>query len=80
MTPDDETLLRRALAAYYRAAKKVHPSAQPLQPSRDSGVVQLNSKTFVHFFNVNGTLAVYELLTNGRIKAVPAPDWPAVLA
>lgn len=79
MIPDEEALLRRALTAYYRAAKKVHPSAQPLQPSKDSSVVQLDGKTFVHFVNVNGTLAVYEQ-TNSRIKAVPTEHWPPALA
>ena len=74
-----DTVLRRALAAYYRAAKRLHPSAQALQPSKDSSVVSLDGKTLAHLVNINGTLAVYEL-NNGRIKALPPKHWPPALA
>lgn len=77
--PTTEPLLRRALAAYYRAAKKVHPSAQAQQPSKDSGVVHLDGKTLVHLVNVRGTLAVYDL-NNDRIRALQQKHWPPALA
>ena len=66
--------------AYYRAAKKLHPSAQAMQPSKDSDVVQHDGKTMIHLVNVCGTLALYELLPSGRIKSVSPEHWPALCA
>jgi hypothetical protein len=74
--PYTDNLIPRATAAYYRAAKKRHPFGQAAQPSRDSDVMQHDGKTFVQLVNVNGTLAVYEVLTSGRIKCVPSESWP----
>lgn len=73
----EDTLLKRALAAYYRTAQKAHPWGQVMQPSNQ--LVQIRGKTLVHLFNVHGTLAVYEL-TKSRIKAVPTEHWPPALA
>lgn len=78
--PNTDTLLSRALAAYYRAAKKTHPFAQAMQPSKYSGVVEHDGRTLVQLVNVNGTLALYELLTSGRIRSVSKDRWPTELA
>lgn len=78
--PNTETLLPHAMAAYYRAAKKLHPSAQAMQPSKDSDVIHIDGKTLAHLVNIRGTLAVYELLPSGRIKAMQPKHWPAALA
>lgn len=78
--PNTETLLSRALTAYYRAAKKAHPWGQAIQPSKDSGVVQHNGKTLIHLVNIRGTLALYEALPSGRIRNMNPDCWPAELA
>lgn len=56
---NEQDLIRRAIAAYYRAAdiglgQVMHPSAQ---------VVEIDGLTYVHLTNVNGTLAVYRVRT-----------------
>lgn len=78
--PNTETLLSRALTAYYRAAKKAHPLGQAMQPSKDSGVVLHNGKTLIHLVNIHGTLALYEALPSGRIRNMNPDCWPAELA
>lgn len=74
---DEETLMRRARAAYFRSGKnEAWRGGQVMQPSKDSGVVNVDGKTMVRFLNVNGTLAVYGVLPSGRIKRIPPESWP----
>ena len=60
---DHEDYVRRALAAYFRSGGKD-------QPSSDSGVRTIKGRTYVHLFNVGGTLAVYRVPDPGRCGIV----------
>ena len=74
---DEKTLVRRAWDAYFRAGKReAWRGGQVMQPSRDSGLVMIGGKPMVHFFNVSGTLAMYEPLPSGRIRKVQPDKWP----
>jgi hypothetical protein len=63
----DNDLTRRAFAAYFRAGGTD-------QPAGTSGQVEHNGRRYVVLHNVNGTLAVYRILNNGRLKGLRR--WP----
>jgi hypothetical protein len=67
---DDDELLRRALAAYFRAGANV-------QPGRTSGVRKLAGKSYVVLKAGNRTLAVYRYRTTGLLRALKR--WPSEL-
>lgn len=70
-TGDDEDLLRRAMAAYFR-------SGATQQPSNQSGVVLHGGLKYVHLWSGSETLAVYRVDTVGRLKRLKR--WPRDLA
>jgi len=77
MTNADEDLTRRAFAAYFRNPAPGVPDAMPLQPSNTSGVVTHDGLTYIELHNGSGTLAVYRLLNNGRLKRLRR--WPEAI-
>jgi len=74
---DDQQLTERAFKAYFRGAD---PRNLPDQPSNASGVEEADGKTYVHLFNVNGTLAVYRVVepksADPRLRRVEPDKWP----
>jgi hypothetical protein len=65
--PDEKDLLRRAFAAYFR-------SGGTDQPANTSAVREVAGLHYVHLSNANGTLAVYRVDTEGRLKRLKR--WP----
>ena len=65
---EDDGLIRRAMAAYYRAGYTAHPS-------NTSDHVELAGRQYVRLSNINGTLAVYQVRGDGRLKEIESyPD------
>lgn len=75
MMDDDERLVARAFAAYFRNANREGWTVD--QPSGSSGVVEHNGKLYVHLHNCNGTLAVYRVQTTGQLKRLR--QWPKAI-
>jgi hypothetical protein len=74
---DEDRLLARAFAAYFRsAARNGVPS--PNQPANDSYVIDLDGKGYVVLRNASGTLAVYRIRTSGVLKELKR--WPRDVA
>ena len=72
---DDDTLLRRAFAAYYRAGtREGYSEEQIIIPANTSYVTEHNGKRYVVLENVNGVLAVYRVRTSGVLKGLRR--WP----
>jgi hypothetical protein len=71
ITADDDELVRRAFAAYFRAGASVS------QPSGASHVAVHNGKLYVVLHNSGGILAVYRVRNNGALKGLRR--WPAAL-
>jgi hypothetical protein len=67
--PEDD-LTRRAFAAYFREGGFD-------QPAGDSGVVEHEGKEYVELHNTNGTLAVYRVRNDGKLKRLRR--WPEAL-
>jgi hypothetical protein len=65
-----EELTRPAFAAYFR-------SGGFDQPSSDSGVAEVDGRTYVVLHNVRGILAVYRVRGDGALKRLRR--WPAEL-
>jgi len=73
-TATDDDLTRRALGAYFRTHTGI-----PDQPDgAASGVVEHGGHTYVVLLSVRGTLAVYRLLNDGRLKRMRR--WPSAVA
>ena len=70
MATDDIDLRRRAFAAYFRTGGSD-------QPAKESGVMVVNGKRYVHLFSTRGTLAVYRVENIGRLKRLRR--WPKEL-
>ncbi|MCA9189126.1 MAG: hypothetical protein KDA99_26055 [Planctomycetales bacterium] len=68
MSIDEDALVRRAFAAYFR-------SGGSDQPSGNSGLVMVDGKYYVHLYNGSRTLAVYRVDTSGRLKRLKR--WPS---
>jgi hypothetical protein len=66
---DDEDLLRRAFAAYFRSG-----GPQAAIPSNNSEVRIHEGKLYVVLRNTNGTLAVYRVRNDGVLKGLRR--WP----
>ena len=64
-------LLKRALAAYFRAGEGQQPS------SFDSGLMVHDGHQYMVLRNSSGTLAVYRVRNDGMLKRLKR--WPAVL-
>lgn len=73
---DDDTLLRRAFAAYFRSAK-AEGAWSPDQPANTSYVTEHDGKRYVVLENVNGVLAVYRVRTSGVLKGLRR--WPKAI-
>lgn len=72
---DEDNLVRRALAAYYKAAAV--QGGTPMQPSKPR-VARHESRCYVVLESVRGTLAVYRVRTDGVLKGLKR--WPAAVA
>jgi hypothetical protein len=72
MNDDDEDLVRRAYAAYFRGGQ-YHD-----QPSSSASTVEVvDDKFYVVLRNVNGVLAVYRVRNDGILKGLKR--WPREL-
>jgi hypothetical protein len=72
MTIDtNDSLVKRAIAAYFRTK-----AASPEMPS-DSGVTELDGKTYVVLENASRILAVYRVRNDGMLKRLRR--WPIEL-
>ena len=65
----DDRLVKRAIAAYVRTSE----AASPEMPS-DSGVAELDGKTYVILENASRILAVYRVRNDGMLKRLRR--WP----
>lgn len=75
---DDDTLVRRAFAAYYRAGTREGYEPQQLDiPAHTSHVAEHNGKHYVILENINGVLAVYRVRNDGILKQLRR--WPAAI-
>jgi hypothetical protein len=70
---DDEDLLRRGFAAYFRGGA----GEIPQQPSNDSAVERVNGLTYVVLRNSYRTLSVYRVKNDGLLRRLAR--WPAEL-
>jgi hypothetical protein len=64
----DDQLTDAAFAAYHR----VDGDSAPI-PANDSGVVEHGGRLYVRLVNVNGTLAVYRVRTDGTLSELAPP-------
>lgn len=70
---DEQDLVRRALAAWFRAGGTE-------QPSNASSVVEHAGLFYVRLVNANGTLGVYRVrIVNGQPVLKGMKRWPAEL-
>ena len=75
---DNEPLIRRAMAAYYRTAHRGgYDDNQIIIPANTSYLCDVGGKQYVVLENVNGILAVYRVRTSGVLKELKR--WPAEL-
>ncbi len=70
---DDEDILRRAFAAYFRYSNAYSPD----QPANTSFHCEFQGKEYVYLENVRGPLAVYRVRNDGKLKRLRR--WPAGL-
>lgn len=75
MDDTDDGLIRRAIAAVARDAARL--GGEMIQPSKDSGVQEVNGRKYVVLRNVAGILAVYRVRTDGILKGLKR--WPKEL-
>lgn len=75
MDETDEGLIRRAIAAAAREAARL--GGEMIQPSKGSGVQEVNGRKYVVLRNVAGILAVYRVRTDGILKGMKR--WPKEL-
>ena len=73
--PDEDDLLRRAMAAYFKAGSSVGGILQ--QPSKHSAVEKVNGLTYVAIRNGSDLLAAYRLKNDGALRRLTR--WPAEL-
>ena len=75
---DNEPLIRRAMAAYYRAGHRAgNDDNQIIIPANTSYLCEVDGKQYVVLENVNGILAVYRVRTSGALKELKR--WPKEL-
>ena len=70
---DEDDLLRRAFAAYFRQPVE----GQLDQPSNSSGVERHKGKDYVVLRNANGLLKVYRVRKDGMLKGLRR--WPGTI-
>ena len=73
---DNEPLIHRAMAAYWRSGIKENGTEPPI-PANDSHLCELDGKQYVVLHNVNGVLAVYRVRNDGVLKGLKR--WPKEL-
>jgi len=66
---DESELVRRAIAAHYRAGNRDQPSEGV------SGVVEIEGRVYVVLRNVNGPINVYRLTSQDKLRVLRR--WPA---
>lgn len=71
-----DPLTQRAFAAYFRECSRKRWLVQ--QPANSSGLVTHNGKDYVVLENIRGTLAVYRVRNDGKLKALKR--WPKEIA
>lgn len=71
MAQDGAELLKRAMAAYFRAGEGQQPS------SNDSGLMTHDGHKYMVLRNISGTLAVYRVRNDGMLKRLKR--WPGAL-
>jgi len=69
MQYDSADLVRRAMAAYFRAGGRDQPS------DAESGVEEIDGRVYVVLRNTSGPLAVYRLTSQERLRVLRR--WPA---
>ena len=75
---DNEPLIRRAMAAYYRSGHRQGYTDQQINiPANTSFLAEVDGKQYVVLENVNGLLAVYRVRTSGMLKELRR--WPKEL-
>jgi hypothetical protein len=72
---DNDNLVRRAIAAYFRSPGDPRESLD--QPSNTSDVRKVKGKSYVVLVNSQRTLAVYRVRPDGILKRMKR--WPAAL-
>jgi hypothetical protein len=73
---DEQDLLRRAFAAYYRSGAREGLTEQQINiPASTSYVTEHDGKAYVVLENVNGVLAVYRVRNDGMLKGLRR--WPS---
>lgn len=72
---DNEPVINRAFAAYFRSAAREGGAAD--QPASDSHLCELDGRQYVVLVNAGGVLAVYRVRTDGILKAMKR--WPKEL-
>jgi hypothetical protein len=68
-------LTSRAIAAFYRKARKLAGDYQPMQPRNENGERIIDGRRYVVLRNVCSILAVYRVRNNGMLRAMKR--WPA---
>ena len=75
---DNEPLIRRAFAAYYRAGHREGYTDEQINiPANTSYLADVGGKQYVVLENVNGILAVYRVRISGLLKELKR--WPGEL-
>lgn len=72
---DGDPFVKRAMAAYWRSAKR--EGAQYSIPANDSYLAEVDGRSYVVLQNVNGVLAVYRVRNDGFLKELRR--WPGEL-
>lgn len=71
-------LVRRALAAYYRAGHRDGLADNQIAiPGNSSHLCELDGRQYVVLHNISGVLAVYRVRTSGNLKGLRR--WPREL-
>lgn len=73
LASDNEPLINRAFAAYFRAAAREGYDAVD-QPANTSALLDREGKQYVVLHNIRGILAVYRVRNDGVLKGLKR--WP----
>jgi hypothetical protein len=73
MAINRDELVERAFLSYSRENLGMNP-----QPCGDSGVVEHKGRLYVELHNGGGTLAIYRICNDGRLKKLQR--WPKAIA
>jgi len=73
---DNERVIDRAFAAWFRAGKRAGATSPDI-PANDSYLCELAGRRYVILQNINGIMAVYRVKTNGILREMRR--WPREL-